>query len=105
MAKIEFEVPDIFHPFGRSHGGMIQAQDTAFPVADHNPQTFLNIPIARPEHCQKVPHRLRRAHGASPAGGRKARAWRRRRMSGRPGERVTLTLDSICPGGDGRVAG
>lgn len=64
-AKIEFEIPDICHTFRRGHRVMIQVQSTWFPLVDRNPQTFVNIPTAKPEDFQKATHRLHRAGKAA----------------------------------------
>jgi len=36
------------HTFRRGHRIMVQIQSTWFPLTDRNPQTFLNIPDAKP---------------------------------------------------------
>jgi len=58
VAKIEFEIPDIFHTFRRGHRVMIHVQSTWFPLVDRNPQTFVNIPTAKPEDFKKATHRV-----------------------------------------------
>jgi putative CocE/NonD family hydrolase len=60
LAKIEFEIPDICHTFRRGHRVMVQVQSTWFPLVDRNPQTFVNIPTAKPEDFQKATHRVYR---------------------------------------------
>lgn len=65
VAKIEFEIPDICHTFRRGHRVMIHVQSTWFPLVDRNPQTFVNIPTAKPEDFQKATHRLHRAGKAT----------------------------------------
>ncbi len=65
VAKIEFEIPDIFHTFRRGHRVMVQVQSSWFPLVDRNPQTFVNIPTARPEDFQKATHRIHRAGNAA----------------------------------------
>jgi uncharacterized protein len=65
MAKIEFEIPDIFHTFRRGHRVMIHVQSTWFPLIDRNPQRFVNIPTAKPEDFQKATHRLYRTAAAA----------------------------------------
>ncbi len=77
LAKIEFEIPDICHTFRRGHRVMIHVQSTWFPLVDRNPQTFVNIPTAKPEDFQKATQRLYRGDKAAssltvqvlPAGG------------------------------------
>ena len=65
VAKIEFEIPDICHTFRRGHRVMIHVQSTWFPLVDRNPQTFVNIPTAKPEDFQKATHRLHRGGKAA----------------------------------------
>ena len=61
VAKIEFTVPDVFHTFRRGHRVMVHVQSSWFPLVDCNPQTFVNIPTAKPEDFRKAAHRLHRA--------------------------------------------
>lgn len=66
LAKIEFEIPDIFHTFRRGHRVMIHVQSSWFPLVDRNPQTFVNIPTAKPEDFRRATHRVYRSgHAAS----------------------------------------
>ncbi len=60
VAKIEFEIPDIFHTFRRGHRVMVQVQSSWFPLVDRNPQTFVNIPTAKAEDFKKATHRIYR---------------------------------------------
>ncbi len=53
-ADLNFTMPDLFHTFRRGHRIMIQVQSSWFPLADRNPQTFTDIPNARPEEFQKA---------------------------------------------------
>lgn len=41
--KVRFELPDVAHTFQKGHRLMIQIQSSWFPLADRNPQQFLNI--------------------------------------------------------------
>ena len=41
--KVEFELPDVLHTFKAGHRLMIQVQSTWFPLADRNPQTFVDV--------------------------------------------------------------
>ncbi len=43
---IRFEMPDVYHCFGKGHRIMVQIQSSWFPLVDRNPQTFVNIPEA-----------------------------------------------------------
>jgi hypothetical protein len=51
---LNFTMPDLFHTFRRGHRIMVQVQSSWFPLADRNPQTFTDIPNARPEEFQKA---------------------------------------------------
>jgi putative CocE/NonD family hydrolase len=61
VTKIEFTMPDILHTFRRGHRVMVQVQSSWFPLVDRNPQTFVNIPTARPEDFRKATQRIYRA--------------------------------------------
>jgi putative CocE/NonD family hydrolase len=43
MEQVKFELPDISHTFKKGHSLMIQVQSSWFPLADRNPQQFMNI--------------------------------------------------------------
>jgi uncharacterized protein len=64
IAKIEFTLPDVFHTFRRGHRVMVQVQSSWFPLVDRNPQTFVNIPTAKPEDFRKATHRVHRSADA-----------------------------------------
>lgn len=64
-AKLEFEIPDVFHTFRRGHRVMVHVQSSWFPLVDRNPQTFVNIPTAKPEDFRKATQRVYRAGNAS----------------------------------------
>ncbi len=49
VEAVHFTMPDVNHVFRRGHRVMIQVQSSWFPLVDRNPQTFVNIPTARPE--------------------------------------------------------
>jgi putative CocE/NonD family hydrolase len=40
---VKFELPDIAHTFKKGHRLMVQVQSTWFPLADRNPQQFVDI--------------------------------------------------------------
>jgi uncharacterized protein len=65
VAKIEFTIPDIFHTFRRGHRVMVHVQSSWFPLVDRNPQTFVNIPTAKPEDFRKATHRIYRSSNAA----------------------------------------
>ena len=58
MEEVSFEMPDINHTFRRGHRIMVQVQSSWFPLTDLNPQTFVNIPDAKPSDFQ-AGHRAR----------------------------------------------
>ena len=43
IAKIEYQMPDIFHTFRKGHRIMVQVQSSWFPLVDRNPQQFVDI--------------------------------------------------------------
>ncbi|MFN5476791.1 MAG: CocE/NonD family hydrolase [Sphingobacteriales bacterium] len=43
VETVKFELPDISHCFKKGHKLMIQVQSSWFPLADRNPQQFMNI--------------------------------------------------------------
>lgn len=43
IERVRFELPDVAHTFKKGHRLMIQIQSSWFPLADRNPQKFLNI--------------------------------------------------------------
>ncbi|MDX1984589.1 MAG: CocE/NonD family hydrolase [Bryobacteraceae bacterium] len=62
IEKLEYELPDVYHNFRRGHRVMVQVQSTWFPLADRNPQKFVeNIYNARREDFQKATQRVYRS--------------------------------------------
>lgn len=55
---VRFELPDIAHAFKPGHRLMIQVQSSWFPLADRNPQQFINIYEARDEDFIPAVHRI-----------------------------------------------
>lgn len=53
-AKVKFELPDVAHTFKKGHKLMIQIQSSWFPLADRNPQKFLDIYKADESDFQKA---------------------------------------------------
>ena len=49
VETVNFTMPDVNHVFRRGHRVMVQVQSSWFPLVDRNPQTFVNIPTAKPE--------------------------------------------------------
>jgi uncharacterized protein len=43
IERVKFELPDVAHTFKKGHKLMIQVQGSWFPLADRNPQQFINI--------------------------------------------------------------
>ncbi|HXM69311.1 MAG TPA: CocE/NonD family hydrolase C-terminal non-catalytic domain-containing protein, partial [Candidatus Acidoferrum sp.] len=58
---------DVNHTFRRGHRIMVQVQSSWFPLTDRNPQTFVNIPDAKPadfvKATERVYHAERQASG------------------------------------------
>ena len=65
VTKLEFTIPDVLHTFRRGHRVMVQVQSSWFPLVDRNPQTFVNIPTAKPEDFKKATQRVYRAADAA----------------------------------------
>ena len=64
MEEVSFEMPDINHTFRRGHRIMVQVQSSWFPLADLNPQTFVNIPTANESDFKPATERVYRSHSA-----------------------------------------
>jgi uncharacterized protein len=62
---IQFTMPDLFHTFRRGHRIMVQVQSSWFPLTDRNPQTFTDIPYAKPEDFQKATEQVFRQKDAA----------------------------------------
>ena len=54
---------DVNHTFRRGHRIMVQVQSSWFPLTDRNPQTFVNIPDAKPADFVKATERVYRDKG------------------------------------------
>jgi putative CocE/NonD family hydrolase len=65
MEKISFEMPDVNHTFRRGHRIMVQVQSSWFPLVDRNPQSFCDIPNAKPEDFQKATEQVFRTKTAA----------------------------------------
>ena len=57
-ADLNFTMPDLLHTFRRGHCIMVQVQSSWFPLTDRNPQTFTDIPFAKPEDFQKATEQI-----------------------------------------------
>jgi uncharacterized protein len=56
-----------FHTFRRGHRIMVQVQSSWFPLTDRNPQTFTDIPYAKPEDFRRPPNRCSTRRTQPPA--------------------------------------
>jgi predicted acyl esterase len=54
IEHVRFELPDVAHTFQKGHRLMIQIQSSWFPLADRNPQKFMNIYEAVASDFQKT---------------------------------------------------
>ncbi|WP_420237361.1 CocE/NonD family hydrolase [Telmatobacter bradus] len=58
QTAINFSMPDLYHTFRRGHRIMVQVQSSWFPLVDRNPQTFTDIPSAKPEDFKKASEQI-----------------------------------------------
>jgi len=58
MIEVNFSMPDVDHTFRRGHRIMVQIQSSWFPLVDRNPQSFVEIPDAKPEDFKKATERV-----------------------------------------------
>ncbi len=58
ITQVEFVIPDIFHTFKKGHKIMVQIQSSWFPLADRNPQKFVDIYYAKESDFQKATQRI-----------------------------------------------
>lgn len=58
ITRINYTLPDVAHTFKKGHRIMIQVQNSWFPLADRNPQKFMDIYQAEPGDFQKATHRI-----------------------------------------------
>ena len=65
IERVKFDLPDVAHTFKKGHRIMIQVQSSWFPLADRNPQKFINIYEAGDADFQKATIRI--YHDASNA--------------------------------------
>jgi putative CocE/NonD family hydrolase len=61
IEEIRFSMPDIYHCFKNGHRIMVQVQSSWFPLTDRNPQTFTDIPNAKPDDFVTAVQRIYRA--------------------------------------------
>jgi putative CocE/NonD family hydrolase len=65
MVEVNAEMPDVNHTFRAGHRIMVQVQSSWFPLADRNPQTFVDIPHAKPEQFVKATESVYRSADAA----------------------------------------
>jgi putative CocE/NonD family hydrolase len=58
IERVKFNLPDVAHTFKKGHRLMIQLQSSWFPLADRNPQKFVNIYEADITDFQKATIRI-----------------------------------------------
>lgn len=58
QTKVRFELPDIAHTFQKGHRLMVQIQSSWFPLADRNPQQFVDIYKCSDADFIKATHRV-----------------------------------------------
>ena len=61
----KFIIPDVCHTFRRGHRVVVHVQSSWFPLVDRNPQTFVNIPTAKPEDFRKATQHIHRSANAA----------------------------------------
>jgi uncharacterized protein len=61
VEEVNFNMPDVNHTFRRGHRIMVQVQSSWFPLTDRNPQTFENIPDAKPGDFKKATEKVYRS--------------------------------------------
>ena len=58
ITEVKWELPDVAHTFKKGHRIMMQVQSTWFPLADRNPQKFIDIYHAEDKDFQKATIRI-----------------------------------------------
>jgi hypothetical protein len=58
VEELKYTFQDVNHTFRRGHRIMVQIQSSWFPLTDRNPQTFVNIPDAKPSDFVKATERV-----------------------------------------------
>ncbi|MET4081505.1 putative CocE/NonD family hydrolase [Pedobacter sp. UYP30] len=58
ITKLAYPLPDVAHTFKKGHKIMVQIQNSWFPLADRNPQKFMDIYQAEPSDFQKATQRI-----------------------------------------------
>jgi len=60
VEEVNFTMQDVNHTFRRGHRIMVQVQSSWFPLTDRNPQTFVDIPYAKPADFVNATERVYR---------------------------------------------
>jgi putative CocE/NonD family hydrolase len=63
VEALDYSIGEVNHTFRRGHRIMVQVQSSWFPLVDLNPQTFMEIPRAKPEDFKKATQRVYHAPG------------------------------------------
>ncbi len=58
VTEVKYALPDVGHTFKKGHRIMVQIQHSWFPLADRNPQQFMNIYEADASDFKKATHRI-----------------------------------------------
>ncbi len=58
ITEVKYTLPDVGHTFKKGHKIMVQVQNSWFPLADRNPQKFMDIYSADETDFQKATHRI-----------------------------------------------
>ncbi len=64
VTEVKYDLPDIGHTFKKGHRMMIQVQSSWFPLADRNPQKFVDIYHAKDADFQKSTIKIHRQDAA-----------------------------------------
>jgi putative CocE/NonD family hydrolase len=64
MEKVDYTMPDVCHAFRRGHRIMVQVESSWFPLADRNPQKYVDIYSARATDFQKATQHVFRSRTA-----------------------------------------
>ena len=59
--EIRFELADVAHTFGKGHRIVVHVQSSWLPLIDRNPQTFTDIPNAKPADFVRATQRVYRS--------------------------------------------
>ena len=65
ITKVTYTMTGVYHTFRKGHRIMVQIQSSMFPLADLNPQTFVDIPTAKPQDFRKATEEVYRGRDTS----------------------------------------